>query len=193
MKKKIVVLLTLALLVCCLCASALATSVYFSGNVNVRTGPGVGYATMGSVNAGSTLTWMGSTQYDARGTAWYSVSFGGRTGWVSSTYSSLTEYSGEATYGSGASGANYYDNYGSGYSGYTGGYSGYGSYVYGSSGSSNVRTGPGLGYASIGTLYSGQSATYLGNISYDSRGVAWYQISFNGRTGWVSSRYTSLY
>lgn len=193
MKKKLIVLLTAALLVFSLCASALATSVYFSGNVNVRTGPGVGYATMGSVNAGSTLTWLGGTQYDNRGVAWYSVSFGGRTGWVSSTYSSLTGYSGEATYGSGANGSNYYDNYGGYNGGYNGGYSGYGSYVYGSSGNSNVRTGPGLGYSSIGTLYSGQSATYLNDVSYDSRGVAWYKISFNGRTGWVSSRYTSVY
>ena len=193
MKKKLVVLLTVALLVFSLCASALATSVYFSGNVNVRTGPGLGYSIIGSVNKGSTLTWLGDTRYDSRGNAWYSVSFGTRTGWVSSTYGSLTEYSGEATYGSGASGSNYYDNYGSGYTGYNSGYTPYGSYVYASSGNTNLRTGPGLGYSSIGTLYRGQSATYLNDASYDNRGIAWYKISFNGRTAWVSSVYTTVY
>ena len=61
------------------------------------------------------------------------------------------------------------------------------------SGDANVRTGPGLGYGTIGTLYAGGSARYLGSTSYDNRGVAWYQISFNGRTGWVSSADASLY
>lgn len=65
-------------------------------------------------------------------------------------------------------------------------------YVYGSSGDSYVRTGPGLGYASIGVLYRGSSAPYTGQTSVDYRGVPWYSISFNGRSGWVSSRYTTL-
>ena len=65
-------------------------------------------------------------------------------------------------------------------------------YVKGVSGDSNVRTGPGLGYDSIGELKKGQSAEYLNESSVDDRGVAWYYISFNGKSGWVSSKYTEL-
>ena len=176
--KKIVILLIAALLAASLCASAMAASVYFNGTVNVRTGPGLGYSIIGSVNSGTSLTWLGGTQYDGRGVAWYSVSYGTRVGWVSSTYATLSDYDGYDGYDG------YYDTYD---------YGEYTDTVYGSTGDSFVRTGPGLGYTSFGTLYKGQSAPYLGSISYDSRGVAWYMIRFNNRTGWVSSRYTSVY
>ena len=66
------------------------------------------------------------------------------------------------------------------------------SYVKGVSGDSNMRTGPGLGYDSIGALKKGESAEYLNESSIDDRGAAWYRISFNGTTGWVSSKYTEL-
>ena len=56
-----------------------------------------------------------------------------------------------------------------------------------------LRTGPGLGYDRTGkVLHRGESATYLGSTSVDSRGVAWYKVRFDGREGWVSSRYTRL-
>ena len=60
----------------------------------------------------------------------------------------------------------------------------------GDSGKSNVRTGPGLGYKSIGVLHRGEEAKYLGKSSTDERGVVWYKIEWNGRAAWVSSRYT---
>ena len=66
-------------------------------------------------------------------------------------------------------------------------------YVYALTGSTKIRTGPGLYYSEIGTLFQGDSAPYLGDTSYDSRGVAWYRISWEGGSGWVSSRYTTLY
>ena len=71
-------------------------------------------------------------------------------------------------------------------------YSG-GSVVRGVNGDSYLRTGPGLGYDRTGkVLHRGESATYLGSTSVDSRGVAWYKVRFDGREGWVSSRYTRL-
>ena len=63
-------------------------------------------------------------------------------------------------------------------------------YIEGDNGKSNVRTGPGLGYRSIGVLHVGEDAKYLGKTSTDDRGVVWYKIRFNGRDAWVSSRYT---
>ena len=63
-------------------------------------------------------------------------------------------------------------------------------YIEGDNGKSNVRTGPGLDYKSIGTLHKGEDAKYLGKTSTDNRGVVWYKIRWNGRDAWVSSRYT---
>lgn len=181
MKRKIATLL--ALVFALACAGALADSVRFTGDCNVRSGPGLGYGVIGSVNAGSYLTYLDSAKVDSRGVTWYRVSFGGGSGWVSSVYSYLSGSSGSATYGGGGGGNGGYSSKGSdSYSS--------GSTVYAGSGDTNVRTGPGLGYASVGTLYQGQSATYLGETSYDSRGVAWYKIRWNGLARWVSSVYT---
>ena len=64
------------------------------------------------------------------------------------------------------------------------------SYITGNTGKSNVRTGPGLNYKSLGTLHKDESARYLHETSVDDRGVTWYKIRWNGREAWVSSRYT---
>lgn len=57
-------------------------------------------------------------------------------------------------------------------------------------GNVNVRRGPGLYYASIGTARKGSTLTYLGSSKRDDRGVTWYKVNYNGYEGWVSSRYS---
>ena len=64
------------------------------------------------------------------------------------------------------------------------------SYIEGDDGKSHVRTGPSLGYQSIGVLHRGEDARYLHETSVDDRGVLWYKIRWNGRSAWVSSMYT---
>ncbi len=55
-----------------------------------------------------------------------------------------------------------------------------------SSGSLNVRTGPGTGYARAASLYSGQTVLLL------STSGEWSRVLYHGtKTGWVSSRYLS--
>ena len=161
MKKLIATILLLTLCLTCLSATAFAAT-----TVNVRSGPGLGYRVLGVVYGGTTLPSLGGVSYDSRGVAWYSVSYKGMTGWVSSKYATSSDYS---------------------YSGAS-----YGSAVR-ATGDVNVRTGAGLGYGALGTLYKGHTASYLGSTRYDSRGVAWYKVSFHGSTGWVSSTYASLY
>lgn len=63
-------------------------------------------------------------------------------------------------------------------------------YIEGHSGKSNVRTGPGREYKSIGVLHRSEEAKYLGKTATDERGVVWYKIRWNGRDAWVSSMYT---
>jgi len=57
---------------------------------------------------------------------------------------------------------------------------------------SNVRTGPGLGYDTIGELTGSTELEFLNETSIDDRGVTWYKVRFKGRDGWVSEKYTKL-
>ena len=61
-----------------------------------------------------------------------------------------------------------------------------------SDGITNLRKGPGLDYAVVGNMTEGQTAKNLGETKLDNRNVAWYKISFNGTTCWISSKYASL-
>ena len=57
---------------------------------------------------------------------------------------------------------------------------------------SNVRTGPGLDYDTLGELSGGMELEFLNETSIDGRGVTWYKVRFEGREGWVSEKYTKL-
>lgn len=57
-------------------------------------------------------------------------------------------------------------------------------------GSVNLRRGPGLEYASIRTISAGTTLNW-DDRSTDDRGVTWYRVRYNGNTGWVSSRYAT--
>ena len=71
-----------------LCGAALA-EVRTTGNVWLRTGPGLGYDQVTSFKEGKSLSFLGETSVDDRGVMWYKVSAGDYTGWVSSRYSEL--------------------------------------------------------------------------------------------------------
>lgn len=62
-----------------------------TGNVYVRTGPGLGYGICDVFKPGREEDFLGDTYYDDRGVAWYSVSCKGGQGWISSRYSELVE------------------------------------------------------------------------------------------------------
>ena len=59
-------------------------------------------------------------------------------------------------------------------------------------GQTYIRSEGNLSGKGLGVLPKGASATYLNQSSVDERGVAWYRVRYDGVTGWVSSRYTSL-
>ena len=56
----------------------------------------------------------------------------------------------------------------------------------------HVRAKPNREGADLGILYTGDTAPYLGERKKDERGVAWYKVSFKGKTGWVSSKYSKI-
>ena len=60
-----------------------------TGDLNVRKGPGLGYAILGAIKKGSTLEFLGEIKKDSRGVYWGKVNYKGSTGWVSSKYAKI--------------------------------------------------------------------------------------------------------
>lgn len=181
MKKTIAAILALVLIMTAGAGSALAAGyVYTTGTVNVRSGPGLNYAMVAQLNSGSTVNYLQKASYDDRGVLWYCVSVGNGSGWVSSVYSYLTDTSGYATYAAGANTTSSSTDTGFWHTQ---------AYMYGEE---SLRTGPGLCYSELDTLSYGERALYLGNYCYDDRGVEWYNVQFQGVSGWVSSVYAYL-
>ena len=85
MKKLISAMLIIAMLLG-VCALA---EVKTTGNVNLRTGPGLAYDVLTSVSKGKSLTYLKQTSIDDRGIAWYLVEHKGTECWISSVYSEV--------------------------------------------------------------------------------------------------------
>ena len=56
----------------------------------------------------------------------------------------------------------------------------------------NLRKGPGLGYGKITSLKSGKTLSYAGVSQFDSRGMGWHKVYYNGSTAWISWAYSNL-
>lgn len=60
-------------------------------SVNVRTGPGLDYESIGFLQYGTYLPYLDETRVDDRGVAWFKCSYQQRTGWVSEKYCGITQ------------------------------------------------------------------------------------------------------
>lgn len=60
-----------------------------TGDVNIRTGPGMEYAIVGMIRANSNASYQGESRTDERGVVWYRIAWDGNEGWVSSKYAEL--------------------------------------------------------------------------------------------------------
>ena len=89
MKNRVYRTLIVALALALVCGTALA-EIRTTGNVWMRSGPGLSYQQVTSFTEGKTLEFLGETSVDDRGVARYKASDGKNTGWVSSRYSELT-------------------------------------------------------------------------------------------------------
>ena len=88
--KKFRILLALAMIAALLAGTALADGYVESGaTVNVRTGPGLNYISLGTIHDGDTLEYLEKSFIDDRGVVWYKVDYKGDAGWVSSKYCEL--------------------------------------------------------------------------------------------------------
>ena len=144
-----------------------------SAALNVRSGAGTGNAKITTVSNGTNMIYLGETA-TVGGTVWYKVTTSAGIGWVSGAYSRLvTTPDVKPVSSSGSSSSSY-------------------SKVYVSGGSVWLRTGPGLNYSRVTTVHEGQNLTYRGSSSVDNRGVRWYNVTYNGSSAWISSRYSKL-
>jgi len=60
-----------------------------TGDVWLRTGPGLDYDAVSILSSGKSFEYLGESSVDERGVAWYRISAGGKEGWVSSRYTEL--------------------------------------------------------------------------------------------------------
>lgn len=173
MKKRILFGLILTALLIALSGTALAVGYVQAtgGDVYLRTSPNLDGKKLDSMKEGETASYLNGSAVDDRGVLWYYVNFEGDAGWVSSRYSKLYGASIILPDFSSTSSA----------------------YVKAVGGDVNLRTSPNLNGGKLTSMKEGQTAAYLNGSSVDDRGVVWYKVSFNGKTGWVSSRYSELY
>ncbi|HYH13085.1 MAG TPA: SH3 domain-containing protein, partial [Thermomicrobiales bacterium] len=120
-------------------------------NVRVRTGASYGSDLVTSVAEGTTVSVLDGPFADDEGNLWYQVSVDGATGYMVSDY--LADSGSIHVASSGGATAN--DNV-------------------------HLRSGPGLGYASIGKIPAGDSVTIAGE-SIDG----WLRVTWNGLEGWA--------
>lgn len=172
MKKSLWIAIVSVLLIA-LTGSALAAGYVQAtgGDVYLRNAPNLNGGKLNAMQENETAAYMNGSAIDERGVLWYYVNFEGKTGWVSSRYSQLYGVNVVLPDFSATSSA----------------------YVKAIGGDVNLRTSPNLGGSKLTYMKEDQTATYLNGSSVDERGVVWYKVSFNGKTGWVSSRYSELY
>ena len=164
MKRFRLSLLLAAALVMILGGAALAATVTFTGDCNVRSAPNIDANSLGVMKSGTILDYMYDSSIDSRGVTWFKVRYNGGAGWVSEKYSYVDDDEGRDEY----MWVQVYDD-------------------------SNVRSAPDLNAQKLGVVYRGTSLDYLFSTFRDDRGVDWYRVSFNGQEGWISSAYTELF
>lgn len=135
-----------------------------TGDVYLRKGPGLKYRTIGVLKKGNTLRYAGKTKSDNRGVKWYKVSYKKRSAWISSRYTKFVSKKSATENESKVK----------------------------TTGSVNLRMGPGLDFVEYASVKEGKTLPYLNESAKDDRGVTWYKVSYNGKELWVSSKYARI-
>ncbi len=207
-----------------------------TASVNLRTGPDTSYQKITAAASGKTFTYLGISNYDAKGRLWHKISYDMSSAWLYAGYTKVTVdgtvLSNSAFVTSTAS-VNLRRGAGTGYTVLATVQSGTKLFYLGAStkdkngrvwyrvsssvgpawvssryaklsgeavessqvvttGTVWMRTGAGLGYAKITVIPESTTVTYLGKTSTDVRGIKWYKVKYDGKTGWVSSKYSKI-
>ena len=136
-----------------------------SGKSIIRRSPYLDGASLGTFPQYASADYLGEKQYDNRGVAWYKIYYQGTTGWVSSKYTFLSIIIDDSYY--------------------------YGRSLW-TNGKSYIRSAPSTDAKDVGSITKNVSCMYMGKRTSDMNGRVWYYISYNGKVGWVSSRYVDF-
>ncbi|MCD7748470.1 MAG: SH3 domain-containing protein [Oscillospiraceae bacterium] len=147
--------------------SAFGTGTISGSAVRVRSGPSTSDSILATVYSGETMTVTGVSG------EWYQVSYNGSTGYVHSAYMTISYGSSSTTTSTSTTEAAPLAVATTG----TGTINA--SYV-------RMRSGPSTSYSILGTYSSGTTMTVTGTSG------DWYEVSYNGVTGYVYSRYLTL-
>ncbi len=139
-----------------------STGVVTDGPLFVRSGPGTNYGSIGTLSKGKTVNISG-TKSATNGVKWYKISYGSKTGYVSSQFVKINTAAPSTKTSTGTV----------------------------NSGPLNVRSGPGTTYGKIGSLEKGKTVTITGTKTA-SNGAKWTMIKFGTKTGYVSSQYITV-
>lgn len=166
--KRIGAVVLLIAIVMAMCGTAFAATnkipskVYTTGKVFMRTKPSLNAKSIFAIKSGVTLPCSDARQ-DGRKVIWYKVTYKGETGWVSSVYATPNKKDPPK------------------------------SKVVAADGNTWIRSKPNKDTGKkLVTLPKGKKATYCQQSKWDARGVRWYKVTYQGVTGWVSSKYTKL-
>ncbi len=164
-------------------SSTTTTKYVNASSLNFRSGPSTSYSVIGKLSSGDKVEVISTSN------GWSKIKYDGKTGYVSSKYlsSSAPESSTTTTKYVNTSSLNVR----SGKTGYV-----YGDYVgkdtssttttkYVNASSLNFRSGPSTSYSVIGKLSSGDKVEVI------STSNGWSKIKYDGKTGYVSSKYLS--
>ena len=133
-----------------------------ASSLNVRSGPGTSYSTVGSLKKGASVKTYGSTD------GWYKIKYNGKTAYISAKYTSTKAPSGDSSSDSSSASSDTATKK-----------------VYVTASSLNVRSGPGTNYSTVGSLKEGAAVTTYGSTD------GWYKIKYNSKTAYISAKYTS--
>jgi uncharacterized protein YraI len=138
--------------------------------LNVRTGPGVSYPVLGRISHGNVVAVTGRSTVDPR---WVRINMGTIEGWINGTWTTMQ--GNQLAIPDVSSGE---DTMALPFGTPTG-------LQVRATGNLNIRSGPGIGYASLGYLTTGSTADVVGR----SADGAWWEINFASGRGWVSGAY----
>ncbi len=136
--------------------------------LRLREGPGTDQKVLITMPEGQVVDVLDGTSTDADGTTWYRVAVGDLTGWSSGSYLVPTDTAVDAR-----------------------GLRAAGKAVVANTGGSGLRlrAGPSLGDAILAVMPENDTAAIAGGPVLDGSGIAWYQISWQGLTGWSMGLY----
>ena len=148
------------------------TGIVNDGPLRVRSGPGTNYSILGTLAKGKLFTISGKAQ-NSSGAWWYKLTYNGKTGYVYASYVTVKSESGSETNETVKNDDSSKTT---------------GTVI---DGPLRVRTGPGTSYDTLGQLAQGKTFDVTGSAE-DSSGTVWYKLTYNGKTGYVSSKYVKL-